>query len=129
MDEDNSPRCELNILTYYKKAKNLSENIRARLGSALNRGRGRNLKRLQVVEDQFRKYLIERTDDCEYQVDALETVLKSVESKLDHLSDAEVEEHVFMLEEVFGGKMLCLDSVGHELAIEMKMDRKKHANN
>ena len=80
------------------------------------------MRRLENIESEFEKYLKNSEDHCKYEVDALSTVLKSIESKLDLLTDAEIEEHALMLKNKFGGKMLCLDDIGHEFNV--KVDRK-----
>ena len=122
LDNENSPRCELDIGSFLKVSKNLSFKIRNRLSSFLSPKFNRNLKRLDNIESEFKKYLISSEDNCKYEIDALSTVLKSIESKLDLLTDAEIEEHALMLKNIFEGKMLCLDDIGHEM--EMKIDRK-----
>lgn len=122
LDADKSPRCELNIGSFLKASKNLSDKISNRLGSIFSPKFNRNSKRLENIESEFKKYLVSSEDPCKYEIDALSTVLKFIESKLDVLTDAEIEEHALMLKNVFGGKMLCLDDIGHEF--EMKIDRK-----
>merc|ERR1712037_486064 len=122
LDPENSPRCDLNIGSVLKASKNFSNEISNRLGSVFSSKFNRKMRRLENIESEFEKYLKNSEDLCKYEVDALSTVLKSIESKLDLLTDAEIEEHALMLKNKFGGKMLCLDDIGHEFNV--KIDRK-----